>query len=90
VVDLTARAYDGIAAIERASAAGLRVLGVAQHDDHATRAAARAAGAERVHAYRALSEQGPTLLAAWLGSAAPARPPAASLPPAGSTEAPPA
>ena len=34
IVDLTARAYDGIAAIGRPRAAGARVLAVGQHDDH--------------------------------------------------------
>ena len=32
IVDLTARAYDGIAAIARARQAGAKVLGVGQHD----------------------------------------------------------
>lgn len=72
VVDLTARAYDGIDATARASAAGLRVLCVGQHDDQALRAAARAAGAERVYAYRKLFEDGHAALAAWLGVPVPA------------------
>ena len=72
VVDLTARAYDGIAATARASAAGLRVLCVGQHDDRDIRAAARAAGAERVYAYRKLFEDGHAALAAWLGVPVPA------------------
>lgn len=72
VVDLTARAYDGIAATGRASAAGLRVLCVGQHDDQSLRAAARAAGAERVFAYRKLFEDGHAALAAWLGVPVPA------------------
>lgn len=72
VVDLTARAYDGIAATGAASAAGLRVLCVGQHDDQALRAAARAAGAERVYAYRKLFEDGHAALAAWLGVPVPA------------------
>jgi CheY-like chemotaxis protein len=68
VVDLTARAYDGVAAIERATAAGARVLAVGQHDDHELRRRAREAGAERVLAYRKLFEDGPTTLATWLRS----------------------
>jgi len=72
IVDLTARAYDGVAATGRASAAGLRVLCVGQHDDVALRQAARAAGAERVHAYRKLFEDGHAALAAWLGVPVPA------------------
>lgn len=72
IVDLTARAYDGVAATGRAAAGGLRVICVGQHDDGALRAAARAAGAERVYAYRALFEGGHAALAAWLGVPVPA------------------
>ena len=72
VVDLTARAYDGVAMTRRAAAAGLRVLCVGQHDDATLRAAAREAGAEHVYAYRALFEHGHASLAAWLGVPAPA------------------
>lgn len=71
IVDLTARAYDGVVAIEAAAAAGARCLAVGQHDDHALRKRALAAGAERVYAYRALFEDGPSRLGAWLASAAP-------------------
>ena len=72
VVDLTARAYDGIAAVRLASGAGLRVLCVGQHDDSASRRAALDAGAEAVLAYRTLFENGHAKLAAWLGVPAPA------------------
>lgn len=72
VVDLTARAYEGIDATARAVAAGLRVLCVGQHDDRELRAAAKAAGAERVVAYRKLFEDGHAALAAWLGVPVPA------------------
>jgi CheY-like chemotaxis protein len=68
VVDLTARSYDAIAAIEQGSAAGLRILAVGQHDDAALRKKALAAGAERVYAYRKLFEDGPATLVAWLGA----------------------
>lgn len=71
IVDLTARAYDGVAAIEAAAAAGARCLAVGQHDDHALRKRALAAGAERVYAYRALFEDGPSRLGAWLATVAP-------------------
>jgi CheY-like chemotaxis protein len=70
VVDLTARSYDAIAAIEQGSAAGLRILAVGQHDDAALRKQALAAGAERVYAYRKLFEDGPATLVAWLGAEA--------------------
>ena len=72
VVDLTARAYDGLAAVRLAVAAGLPVLCVGQHDDRVVRRAALEAGAERVFAYRRLFENGHAVLAAWLGVPAPA------------------
>ena len=90
IVDLTARAYDGVAMTGRAAGAGLRVLCVGQHDDRALRTAALAAGAERVDAYRKLFEDGHAVLAAWLGVPLPA-PGALAVPaPAGHAEASPA
>jgi len=67
VVDLTARAYDGLAAIALAHDAGRPVLAVGQHDDADLRRAARSAGADRVIPYRLMFEDGPRQLAAWLG-----------------------
>jgi hypothetical protein len=72
VIDLTARAYDGVAAVRAAAAAGWRVLAVGQHDDLPLRRAALAAGAERVLAYRKLFEDGHATLAGWLGVPVPA------------------
>ena len=69
IVDLTARAYDGLAAIAAAHAAGLPVLAVGQHDDHELRKRALAAGAARVYAYRKLFEDGPAVIATWLDRA---------------------
>jgi DNA-binding response OmpR family regulator len=66
IVDLTARSYDGLAAIAAAHAAGLPVLAVGQHDDHDLRKRALAAGAARVYAYRKLFDDGPAAIAAWL------------------------
>jgi DNA-binding response OmpR family regulator len=66
IVDLTARAYDGVQAIRTATALGGRVIAVGQHDDVVTRKAALDAGAERVFAYRKLFEDGPRTLGAWL------------------------
>ena len=56
IVDLTARAYDGILAIADAHAAGRPVLAVGQHDDVGLRRRALAAGADRVHPYGACSK----------------------------------
>jgi hypothetical protein len=66
LVDLTARAYDGLAALGAAAGAGVPAIAVGQHDDAPLRAAAKAAGASRVYAYRALFERGDRELAAWL------------------------
>ena len=71
VVDLTARSYDGVAAIAAATGRGRRVLAVGQHDDVALRRRALEAGAERVYAYRKLFEDGRATLATWLGGSAP-------------------
>lgn len=68
VIDLTARAYDGVAAIAVASAAGRPVLAVGQHDDRDLRRLALAAGADRVYPYRRLFEDGPRQFAAWLAT----------------------
>ena len=68
IVDLTARAYDGVAGVRAAAGAGARVVAVGQHDDAALRRAALEAGAERVFTYRALFEDGPRSIARWLAS----------------------
>jgi hypothetical protein len=66
IVDLTARAYDPLAAIERARDLGIRVFAVGQHDDLDLRKQAFARGAERVYAYRKLFEDGPGTISGWL------------------------
>jgi hypothetical protein len=76
IVDLTARAYDGVAAIALTRSLKIRVLAVGQHDDVELRKKALDAGAERVYAYRKLFEDGPATLARWLGLAAQAVRPA--------------
>jgi DNA-binding response OmpR family regulator len=76
IVDLTARAYDGVAAIGRAAAGHRPVLAVGQHDDRELRRQALEAGAERVHPYRRLFEDGPRQIGAWLSE----RPASASEP----------
>ena len=73
IIDLTALAYDGVAAIKRATGAGARVLAVGQHDDLELRRRAIEAGAERVFAYRKLFEDGPATIAAWLAAPPPAK-----------------
>ena len=67
IVDLTARAYDGVAAIARARQAGAKVLGVGQHDDVELRKQALIAGAWKVLAYRKLFEDGPAVIGAFIG-----------------------
>jgi len=67
IVDLTARAYDGVAAVRDIADTGTSVVAVGQHDDTALRKAAIDAGAERVFTYRALFEDGPRSIARWLG-----------------------
>jgi hypothetical protein len=66
-VDLTARAYDGVAALQAARATGARIVAVGQLDDAELRRRALDAGAERVFSYRALFEAGARHLASWLG-----------------------
>jgi hypothetical protein len=69
IVDLTARAYDGVAAVALAAGAGVATLAVGQHDDLALRRRALEAGAQRVYAYRKLFEDGPLTLQRWLAGA---------------------
>ena len=69
IVDLTSRAYDGLAAIAAARDAGVPVLAVGQHDDHVLRRDALAVGADRVLAYRKLFDDGPATIRRWLDAA---------------------
>ena len=66
IVDLTARAYDGLAALRVAEGAGVPAVAVGQHDDADLRRAAREAGATRVYAYRVLFAHGDRELDAWI------------------------
>ncbi len=70
VIDLTARAYDGLDGVRASTSAGVPVVAVGQHDDAAVRTAARAAGAAHVYAYRALFEHGDRDLGAWIAALA--------------------
>ena len=71
VVDLAARRFDGVAAIERVAAARLPVIAVAEHDDQLTRARARKAGALRVFSYRKFCEDGTRLVEGWMAANVP-------------------
>ena len=73
IVDLTSRAYDGLAAIAAGRDAGVAVLAVGQHDDHVLRRDALAVGADRVLAYRKLFDDGPATIVRWLDASAAAR-----------------
>ncbi len=68
VIDMTARAYDGVELIRDAMLARRRTVAVAQHDDREIRRRAIEAGAERVFAYRQLAERGADVLGLWLAS----------------------
>ena len=65
VIDLTARAYDGIEAIKVARTARRSVLAVGQHDDIEQRREALEAGAVFAP-YRRLVEGGSKLMDQWL------------------------
>lgn len=71
IVDIAARRFDAVAAIERIKAARLPVIAVAQHDDQLTRRRALGAGASRVFSYRKFFEHGTRLVAGWLTAALP-------------------
>jgi len=71
IVDLAARRFDGVVAIERVSAARLPVIAVAEHDDQLTRKRALAAGATRVFSYRKFFEDGTRLVEGWLAAGTP-------------------
>ena len=66
IVDLAARRFDGVVAIERIAAARLPVVAVAEHDDQLTRKRALKAGASRVFSYRKFFEDGTRLVEGWL------------------------
>ena len=66
IVDLTARAYDPVAAVETAARGGRPVIAVAQHDELALRKRALAAGAARVYSYAKLHSDGAAVVGAWI------------------------
>jgi ActR/RegA family two-component response regulator len=69
IVDMSAHAYDAIGAITRARSSGAKVLAVGPHEDVASRKKALVAGASKVLAYRKLFEDGPAVVASFIGSA---------------------
>jgi len=73
VIDLTSRAYDGIAAIRLAAQAGAAVAAACQHDDRELRARARAAGASLVQPYARLHADGRAIIEHWLAGVEPRR-----------------
>jgi hypothetical protein len=74
IVDLTARAYDGVAAIASAIGADVAVLAVGQHDDLDLRRRALTAGAGRFVPYRLLAaKSGAKIVARWSAGATAAR-----------------
>ena len=66
IVDLSSRAYDGVAAVRAAAGGGAHVIAVSQHDDLELRRAALDAGARRVYSYNKLFSDGPATIARWL------------------------
>lgn len=73
IVDLGGRRYDGTAAVARVSAARLKVIAVAQHDDQLVRKRALEAGAQRVFSYAKLFTDGPRVIERWLAAERPVR-----------------
>jgi len=65
IIDLFGHRYDGVTAVRLATAAGLPVVAMAQHDDQETRRLALEAGAVRVYSYNKFFQDGPALVARW-------------------------
>lgn len=68
IVDTSARAYDPLGVLRTAAARGVPAIAVAPHEAASLIRGARAAGAVRVHPYRALFEHGDEVLARWLAT----------------------
>ncbi len=65
IVDLFGHRYDGTEAVRLATAAGLPVVAIAQHDDQETRRLALDAGAVRVYSYNKFFQDGAGLVSRW-------------------------
>jgi DNA-binding NarL/FixJ family response regulator len=66
IVDLTGRAYDGVAAVADAAQSGATVIAVGQHEDLELRKRALSAGARRVYSYNKMFSDGAQVIAGWL------------------------
>ena len=68
IVDLSARAFDGVTAVADAAATGRTVIAISQHDEHELRKRALAAGARRVYSNAKMHADGIAVLVRWLAS----------------------
>jgi CheY-like chemotaxis protein len=68
VVDLSARAFDGVGAVAVAATAGLTVIAISQHEEHELRKRALAAGARHVYSNAKMHADGVAVLVRWLGT----------------------
>jgi DNA-binding response OmpR family regulator len=68
VVDLSARAFDGVTAVAAAATAGLSVIALSQHEEHELRKRALAAGARHVYANAKMHADGVAVLTRWLAA----------------------
>ena len=68
VVDLSARAFDGVTAVAAAATAGLTVIAISQHEEHELRKRALAAGGRHVYANAKMHADGVAVLTRWLAA----------------------
>jgi CheY-like chemotaxis protein len=68
VVDLSARAFDGVGAVAAAATAGLTVIAISQHEEHELRKRALAAGARHVYSNAKMHADGVAVLIRWLAT----------------------
>ena len=68
VVDLSARAFDGVSAVAAVAEAGLPVIAISQHEEHELRKRALSAGARHVYANAKMHADGVAVLARWLAA----------------------
>jgi CheY-like chemotaxis protein len=68
VVDLSARAFDGVGAVAAAATAGMTVIAISQHEEHGLRKRALAAGARHVYSNAKMHADGVAVLIRWLAT----------------------